>query len=91
MAKKQTQIKKTPKKAREAKKHFIIYNNGGVLSATTPKDWARAHRNYFPTFSFIGSDNTPTVDTIENYLINNMGFSRIVNNEIVMCYIYIEI
>ena len=28
------------------KKHFIIFNNGGVVSTTTPKDWARAHQNY---------------------------------------------
>lgn len=29
---------------RKNKKHFIIFNNVGVTSATTPKDWARAKR-----------------------------------------------
>jgi len=47
MAKKQTQAVKKAKGKRVNKKHFIIYNNGGVISATTPKDWARAHQELF--------------------------------------------
>jgi len=50
---------------RSNKKHFIIFNNGGVISATTPKDWARAHQSFFPKKNFSDSDNTPTVDVIE--------------------------
>jgi len=74
-------------KARKYKKHFIIFNNGGVISATTPKDWARANQNYFPKFNFSDSENTPVVDEIEKYLLKN-GFSKIANNEIVILYQY---
>lgn len=68
------------------KKHFIIYNNGGVISATTPKDWARAHQKLFLDHNFNDSDNTPTVNEIEAYVINNFGFTKIENEEIVICY-----
>ena len=68
------------------KKHFIIFNNGGVISATTPKDWARAHQGEFPNNNFDNSDNTPTVNEIENYLTDNLGFRKVENDEIVICY-----
>jgi hypothetical protein len=71
--------------ARQYKKHFIIYNNGGVISATTPKDWARANQSLFPSYNFTDSKNTPTVDAIEKELKSH-GFSEINNNEIVILY-----
>lgn len=70
------------------KKHFIIYNNGGVISSTTPKDWARANQDCFPNKDFSDSDNTPTVDEIENYLTQQRSFKRLANDEIVVCYDY---
>lgn len=70
------------------KKHFIIYNNGGVISSTTPKDWARANQNYFSNKNFSDSDNTPTVDEIENFLTQHRGFRRVENEEVVICYDY---
>lgn len=73
------------------KKHFILYNNGGVISATTPKDWARAYQEEFPEFDFTNSENTPTVDQIESFLVNNRRFSRIENQEIVILYQYNQI
>lgn len=73
------------------KKHFIIFNNGGVISATTPKDWARARQELFDGFDFSNSDNTPTVDYIENYLVNTEGFTRIENDEVVIYYHYTRI
>ena len=73
------------------KKHFIMFNNGGVISATTPKDWARANRNLFPDFNFVGAKNTPTVIYIENYLVNNQGFKRIENEEIIVHYIFLNL
>lgn len=76
---------------RTNKKHFILYNNGGVISATTPKDWARAHQEVFPEFDFTNSENTPTVDQIESFLVNNRRFSRIENQEIVIHYQYNQI
>ena len=70
------------------KKHFIIFNNGGIISATTPKDWARAHQSYFPNKDFSNSHSTPTVEEIENYLIQERAFTRLINDEIVVCYEY---
>lgn len=88
MAKKQT---KTTKSKRVNKKHFVLYNNGGVISATTPKDWARAHQELFNGFDFSNADNTPTVDEIENYLVVSEGFTRIENDEVVIHYPYINL
>lgn len=73
------------------KKHFIIFNNGGVISATTPKDWARANQTLFNGFDFSNSKNTPTVDEIENYLVVSESFSRIENNEIIILYPYLKL
>ena len=73
--------------ARKNKKHFIIFNNGGVISATTPKDWARANQSLFPTFNFSDSDNTPIVDAIEKELLRQ-GFSEIRNDDVVILYQY---
>jgi pectate lyase len=72
---------------RKNKKHFVIYNNNGVISATTPKDWARANQHLFPNSTFQGSNNTPTVNEIENVL-KNSGFAEINNFEIVIHYQY---
>jgi hypothetical protein len=73
---------------RKNKKHFVIYNNGGVISSTTPKDWARANQNCFPKNDFSDSDNTPTVEEIENYLMQYKNFGRLDNEEVVICYDY---
>jgi hypothetical protein len=78
---------KIKKAKRINKKHFIIFNNGGVISATTPKDWARAHQELFNVYDFSDSDNTPTVAVIERELLR-IGFTEIKNNEIVIFYEY---
>jgi len=83
-------VKKTIGK-RVNKKHFIIFNNGGIISATTPKDWARAHQKFFNKYNFSDSDNTPTVGEIEKYLLNKESFSRIENNEIIILYQYLNL
>ncbi len=70
------------------KKHFIILNNSGVISSTTPKDWARANQQYFPDKDFSDSDNTPTVDEIEKYLTTQLNYGKLNNEEIVVCYDY---
>ncbi|KQS48612.1 hypothetical protein ASG38_05590 [Flavobacterium sp. Leaf359] len=70
------------------KKHFIIFNNGGVISSTTPKNWARAHQGCFPNKNFSNSDDTPTVEEIENYLIQHLDYKKLSNDEIVVCYDY---
>jgi len=73
------------------KKHFILFNNGGVICSTTPKDWARAHQIFFPNKDFSDSDNTPTVDEIESYLTQQLNFKKLSNDEIVVCYDYTAI
>lgn len=76
--------------ARKNKKHFVLYNNGGVISATTPKDWARANQNIFSNYNFSDSKNTPTVAVIEKEL-SRLGFSQVINNEIVIFYQFINL
>jgi hypothetical protein len=73
------------------KKHFVLFNNNGVISATTPKDWARGHQSNFPDHDFFSSDTTPTVEVIEDFLTTKLKFNKIENNEIVICYQYTSI
>ena len=73
--------------ARINKKHFVLYNNGGVISATTPKDWARANQVLFSQYSFSDSKNTPSVVVIEKEL-SRLGFNDSSNGEIVVFYQY---
>ena len=67
-------------------KHFMIFNNGGLVSATTPKDWARAHQNAFPNHTFADGNTTPTTDTIEAYLKNSLGYQEANGPGIVVLY-----
>ena len=76
--------------ARINKKHFVLYNNGGVISATTAKNWARANQNLFSNYNFSDSKNTPTVAFIEKEL-SRLGFNPVINNEIVIFYQYINL
>jgi hypothetical protein len=88
MTEKQIILTDTTKRPRVYKKHFILFNNGGVLSATTPKDWARANQKLFIGYDFSNSDNTPIVEAIEKYLVNQLGYSRIENDEVIIHYPY---
>jgi hypothetical protein len=76
--------------ARINKKHFVLFNNGGIISATTPKGWARANQTLFDGYDFSDSDNTPTVIEIETYLIS-IGWQIVTNEEIVILYPYSKI
>lgn len=71
---------------RKNRKHFIIFNNGGIICTTTPKDWARGNQKFFPGKDFSDSENTPTVEEIENYLLQILNFKKLSNDEIVVCY-----
>ena len=73
------------------KKHFLLFNNAGVVSATTPKNWARAHQNSFPNYSFDDAENTPKTEEIEKYLEEILKYKRVENNEIVILYPYNEL
>ena len=83
MVKKQT---KTTKSKSVNKKHFMLYNNGGIISENIPKDWAMTHQELFNGFNFSNADKTPAVDVTENYLVNFGGFTRIANDELVIHY-----
>lgn len=73
--------------ARTNRKHFVLFNNGGVICATTPKDWARANQQLFDGYDFSNSDNTPIVDVIEREL-SRQGFRETNNSEVVIYYQY---
>ncbi|MBN9285567.1 MULTISPECIES: hypothetical protein [unclassified Flavobacterium] len=73
------------------KKHFILFNNNGVISSTTPKDWARANQEHFNNYDFTNSKNTPTVNVIEKFLVENLNYHKMENNEMVICYAYYKL
>ena len=73
------------------KKHYLLFNNAGVVSATTPKNWARANQNKFPNYSFEDAENTPRTKEIEKYLEEILRFKRIENYEMVILYPYKEL
>ena len=77
--------------ARINRKHFILFNNGGVISATTPKEWARAHQELFLQHDFSNSKKTPTVSEIEIFLTTQRNYSIISNTEKVILYQYSSI
>jgi hypothetical protein len=84
-------MKKIAENQRVNKKHFLLLNNGGLINATTPKNWARANQDKFPKYSFVDSDNTPRTKEIERYLEENLKFNRVENNEITILYPYTEL
>ena len=55
--------------------HYVIYFEKDKLIQTTPKDWARNHKDEFKKFDFVKS--VPTTDVISAYLIKKYGFTRI--------------
>ena len=79
---------KENKTQRVNKKHFILFNNNGVISATTPKDWARANQHFFPKHNFLDSKNTPRDTEIEKYLSNKLNYNCVSNTEIIIYYPY---
>ena len=70
------------------KKHYMIFNNGGVISVTTPKDWARGNQQCFPDYNFSDSESTPTIDIIEKYLLEKLRFYQVIDDNIVINYDY---
>jgi hypothetical protein len=64
-----------------AAKHFLIYyhKGAGTFVVTEPRPWARENQELFPTYNF--DNNIPNVTTIENWLIDNRNFRRMIDNE----------
>lgn len=63
-----------------AAKHFMIYysKGTGTYVVTEPRPWSRENQHHFQNYSFQTS-NHPTTDFIENWLINNKNFIRVIN------------
>ncbi|HEY1054338.1 MAG TPA: hypothetical protein VGE24_04360 [Emticicia sp.] len=68
-------------------KHVLKYFVNGEEIITTPKDWARANRHYFPNFGFNDNNNDiPTTDAIVRFLIRNLSFVQREIDGIKVCY-----
>jgi hypothetical protein len=65
-----------------ARKHFMIYyqKGAGTYVVTEPRPWARENQHYFPNYNF-QPDNYPITNIIEEWLISNRDFERVVYNE----------
>lgn len=68
------------------RKHFLIFSIEEQLIQITPRDWARDNQQYFLDHNFENAINEPTTNTIENYLIANLGFTMIADKNIVLVY-----
>lgn len=68
------------------KKHYVVYFENGNIIFKTSKDWAFENQHHFPTFSFVDSANTPTSNAIDLYLVDNLGFTLVADDEKFVCY-----
>lgn len=68
------------------RKHIIIYYENNRLIETTPRNWARLNQGYFPNYTFLNSNSTPVSEAVNNVLVNQLGFTRIENEEKVICF-----
>jgi hypothetical protein len=67
-----------------ASKHFMIYykKGTGTYIVTEPRPWARENQNYFPGYTFQSNDH-PTTKVIEQWLIQNKNFRKVVDTDTV--------
>ena len=67
-----------------ASKHFMIYykKGTGTYIVTEPRPWARENQDYFPGYTF-QSNNHPTTEIIEQWLIHNKNFHKVVETDTV--------
>lgn len=68
------------------KRHFVVYFENNVAITKTSKDWARENQEHFPNYSFINSDNEPTSNAIDLYLVDKLGFTLVSDDEKFVCY-----
>ena len=64
-----------------AAKHFMMYykRGTGTFVVTEPRPWAKENQNLFPDYDFI--ERVPTTNTVEQLLINQYGFQKVLENE----------
>lgn len=64
-----------------ATKHFMMYckRGTGTFVITEPRPWAKENQILFPDYDFI--ERVPTTNTVEQLLINQYGFQKVLENE----------
>jgi len=64
-----------------AAKHFMMYykRGTGTFVVTEPRPWAKENQILFPDYDFI--ERVPTTNTVEQLLINQYDFQKVVENE----------
>ncbi len=64
-----------------AAKHFMMYykRGTGTFVVTEPRPWAKENQILFPDYDFI--ERVPTTNTVEQLLINQYGFQKVLENE----------
>ena len=59
---------------------MFYYKRGtGTFVVTEPRPWARENPNLFPDYNF--TENFPNTTSIENFLIERFGFTKVIENE----------
>lgn len=67
------------------KKHFVVYFQNENAITKTSKEWAEENQQYFPRFTFTGSDK-PTSDAIDKFLVSELGFTLISDYQKFVCF-----
>jgi hypothetical protein len=68
-----------------SKKHYVVYFLSESAITKTSKEWAEENQECFPRYSFIGSDK-PTSDAIDKFLVSELGYSLIADDEKYVCF-----
>jgi hypothetical protein len=69
-----------------SKKHFIVYFQNEKAITKTSKEWAEENKEYFPNYA----NNIPSLTEIDLYLVDNLGFSMVSDNEKYICFNFDE-
>ena len=64
------------------KHHYVVYFENGVAITKTSKEWARDNQEHFQNYNNI----KPTSNEIDHYLVDNLGFSLIADDEKFVCF-----
>ena len=67
------------------KRHYVVYFENEVAITKTSREWARENQGHFKNFNFI-NNNEPTSNIIDHYLVDNLGFTLISDDEKFVCF-----
>jgi hypothetical protein len=64
-----------------AAKHFMMYYKRvtATFVLTEPRPWAKENQTLFPDYDFI--QRVPTTNAVEQLLINQYDFQKVIENE----------